>query len=135
MSENMTCEQILRDLTYCDNEFPDDAIQAARSKRDELIPGLIETIRNATEKSIDGGVVYSMGHIMAMLLLKEFNAKQERLRMLSEGVAKPLTLDEFKLLRSFCHEDKFQHDPALLKKAQAVSVIINRLGSKLGYIK
>lgn len=76
MSENMTCEQILRDLTYCDNEFPDAAIQAARSKRDELIPGLIETIRNATEKSIDGGVVYSMGHIMAMLLLKEFNAKQ-----------------------------------------------------------
>ena len=75
MSENMTCEQILRDLTYCDNEFPDAAIQAARSKRDELIPGLIETIRNATEKSNDGGVVCSMGHIMAMFLLKEFNAK------------------------------------------------------------
>jgi len=76
MSENMTCEQILRDLTYCDNEFPGAAIQAARSKRDELIPGLIETIQNATEKSNEGGVVYSMGHIMAMLLLKEFNAKQ-----------------------------------------------------------
>ena len=76
MSENMTCEQILRDLTYCDNEFPNVAIQAARSKRDELIPGLIETIQNATEKSNDGGVVYSMGHIMAVLLLKEFNAKQ-----------------------------------------------------------
>lgn len=76
MSENMTCEQILRDLTYCDNEFPGAAIEAARSKRDELIPGLIETIQHATEKSNGGGFVYSMGHIMAMLLLKEFNAKQ-----------------------------------------------------------
>jgi hypothetical protein len=75
MTENMTCEQILRDLTYCDNEFPSAAIEAARLKRDELIPGLIETIRNATEKSNDRGVVCSMGHIMAMLLLKEFNAK------------------------------------------------------------
>lgn len=76
MSENMTCEQILRDLTYCDDEFPSAAILAARSKRDELIPGLIETIQNTTEKSNDGGVVHSVGHMMAMLLLKEFNAKE-----------------------------------------------------------
>jgi len=92
-----------------------------RRKAKEAAPEIIKEAEAAKRRAAD--------------TIEEFNAKQERLKMLSEGVAKPLTLDEFKLLRSFCHEDKFQHDPVLLRKAREASIIINRLGSKLGYIK
>lgn len=41
MRANMACNQILKDLKCCDNEFPHAAIQAARFNRDEIILGLI----------------------------------------------------------------------------------------------
>lgn len=89
--------------------------------RKKVADALPEEVKQASKRAAD--------------TIEDFNERQAHLRELSEAVAKPITLEEFKLLRSFCHEDKFQHDPVLLKKAQALSVIINRLGSKLGYIK
>ena len=76
MSENMTCRQILRDLKHCDNVFPGAAIEAARLHRDEIIPGLIAEIHDATKASDDGSIVATWGHIAALFLLMEFDAKE-----------------------------------------------------------
>lgn len=75
MSSNLTCRQIVRDLKYCDNEFPGAAISAARLHRDEIIPGLVAEIHDATIDSEDGGIVATWGHIAALFLLTEFDAK------------------------------------------------------------
>ncbi len=76
MATSMTCNQILRDLKYCDNKFPEAAIQAARQNRDEMIPGLMAEITDATKVSEEGEAVATWGHIAALFLLFEFNAKQ-----------------------------------------------------------
>jgi len=80
MPTPMTVHQILRDLKYCDNEFPEASIQAAREtaaeRRDELILGLIAEIHDATKISEDGGNVVTWGHIAALFLLFEFHARE-----------------------------------------------------------
>ena len=76
MSENMTCRQILCDLKHCDDVFPGAAIEAARLHRDEIIPGLIAEIDEATEASDDRAIVATWGHIAALFLLMEFDAKE-----------------------------------------------------------
>lgn len=76
MSENMTCRQILCDLKHCDNVFPGAAFEAARLHRDEIIPGLIDEIHDATKASDDKAIVATWGHIAALFLLMEFDAKE-----------------------------------------------------------
>ena len=76
MSAKMTCGQILRDLKHCDNVFPGAAFEAARLHRDEIIPGLITEIHDATKASEDGAIVATWGHIAALFLLMEFDAKE-----------------------------------------------------------
>jgi len=76
MSVNTTCRQILRDLKHCDNVFPEAAIEAARLHRDEIIPGLIAEIHDATKASEDDDIVATFGHIAALILLTEFDAKE-----------------------------------------------------------
>ncbi len=76
MSMTMTCDQILWELNYCDGTFPEAAVQAARQHRDEIIPRLITAISDATKIYEDRGAVETWGHIAALFLLYEFNAKQ-----------------------------------------------------------
>jgi len=76
MSANMTCGQILRDLKHCDNVFPGAAFEAARLHRDEIIPGLIAEIHDATKASEAGEIVTTWGHIAALFLLMEFDVKE-----------------------------------------------------------
>lgn len=72
----MSCHQILRDLKYCDTEFPRAAIEAARQHRDEIIPGLIAEIHDATKASERNEPVSTWAHIAGLCLLSEFEAKE-----------------------------------------------------------
>ncbi len=76
MASNMTIDQILWDLNYCDGEYPEAAFQAALEQRDEIIPQLIELIEDAGGRADEDGRVTTWGHIGAMFLLTEFNAKE-----------------------------------------------------------
>ena len=77
MASNMTIDQILWDLNYCDGEYPEAAFQAAREQRDEIIPQLIELIEDAGGRADEDERVTTWGHIGAMFLLTEFDAKAE----------------------------------------------------------
>lgn len=76
MEEYKSCHQILRDLKYCDTEFPRAAIEAARQHRDDIIPGLIAEIHDATKASESNERVSTWGHIAGLCLLSEFEAKE-----------------------------------------------------------
>lgn len=76
MTTNMTIDQILWDLKYCDGEFPEAAFQAAREKRTEIIPRLIECIEEATRDADEFESVGTWGHIASLFLLTEFEAKE-----------------------------------------------------------
>ena len=76
MASNMTIDQILWDLNYCDGEYPEAAFQAAREQRDEIIPQLIELIEDAVGRADEDERVTTWGHIGAMFLLTEFDAKE-----------------------------------------------------------
>ena len=77
MAASMTIDQILRDLNYCDNEFPEAAWEAALERRDEIIPKLTEAIEDAASKVDDDQIVATWGHVAALFLLTELDAKAE----------------------------------------------------------
>ena len=76
MEADMTINQILRDLNYCDIEFPVTAWQAALQRRDEIIPKLTEAIEEATYSVEDDQVVATWGHVAALFLLTELDARE-----------------------------------------------------------
>jgi|GEM_PF-772028 len=76
MAANMTIDQILWDLNYCDGEYPEAAFQAAREQRNEIIPRLIELIEDAADRAEDDEIVTTWGHMGAMFLLTDFGAKE-----------------------------------------------------------
>ena len=76
MTTDMTLDQIIWDLNYCDNEFPAAAFEAARQQRDAIIPRLIEILEEATKDANDDVPVMTWGHIAAMFLLTEFDVKE-----------------------------------------------------------
>lgn len=70
-------DQIIRDLENAPNTIPSEAIRAARERRDEIIPKLIEVIRKEAARSPeDDEWAVSSGPFYALLLLWEFQAKE-----------------------------------------------------------
>jgi len=117
-------------------------VKGAKAKKiikeaSKAVEGVVVQLRSKYDDDIRAAVKEQLpqAEMSARELVDRLNKEREQMRQLSQGVSRPLTLDEFKLLRSFCHEDKHQSDPAMVKKAREASIIINRLGSKLGYIK
>ena len=76
MAADMTIDQILRDLNYCDNQFPHAAWQAALQRRDEIIPKLTDAIDDATYRIEDDQIVATWGHVAALFLLTEFGERE-----------------------------------------------------------
>ena len=76
MASSMTIDQILWDLNHCDGEYPEAAFQAAREQWNQIVPRLIELIEDAAERTEDDERVTTWGHIGAMFLLTEFDAKE-----------------------------------------------------------
>jgi len=76
MTTNMTIDQILWDLKYCDGEFPEAAFQAAREQRTEIVPRLIECIEEATRDADEFESVPTWGHVASLILLTEFEARE-----------------------------------------------------------
>jgi hypothetical protein len=69
-------------------KLPEEAIRAARENRDEIIPRLIDSIRQASQTFLDEGDTQSNGHFFALYLLAEFRAK-EALPAIVEAISLP----------------------------------------------
>ena len=109
MASSMTIEQILRDLNYCDGEYPEAAFQAAREQRDEIVPRLIELIEDAAERAEYDERVTTWGHIGAIFLLTEFDEKKSLPAILSS-----LCISEVKGLYGDFITDSLPHVAARL---------------------
>jgi hypothetical protein len=85
---HLDVEQILEQLDVEFYHLPVEAIRAAQQRREEVIPGLIDLIRRATERIRRGEEVNTNGHFFALFLLTEFRAK-EALPAILEAVTLP----------------------------------------------
>ncbi|MBD3675929.1 MAG: DUF1186 domain-containing protein [Planctomycetaceae bacterium] len=76
-NENTILDEIMEELDTSDFErLPKSAIEAARKHRDQIIPLLIESIAQATERARKGEYVEENSHFYAFYLLTEFEAKE-----------------------------------------------------------
>lgn len=79
---------ILAELDAPFDVLPRNAIEAARLRREEIIPGLIALIERAAQSAAQGQPVESNGHFFALFLLGELRAS-EALPAIVNAVALP----------------------------------------------
>jgi hypothetical protein len=76
-AQQFDVDQILAGLNV---EFgaplPEEAIRAAQQRREEVIPGLIDLLHQATERVRRGEELETFGYFFAIYLLAEFGARQ-----------------------------------------------------------
>ncbi len=84
----MDIQEILQRLEYCDGTFPREALTEAIAKGEQIIPDLLEIVKQAKENAEDLTEEENyMAHIYAMFLLAQFREKR----------AYPLIVDFFSL--------------------------------------
>jgi hypothetical protein len=88
-TSEVTLDEVIAelDLPYT-GKLPERAIRAAQQRRDEMAPRLIELIRKASDAVQAGGSPEGYGHLFALYLLTEFDAK-ESLPAILEAVSLP----------------------------------------------
>jgi hypothetical protein len=83
-----TLDRIIQDLDDDADGLPRDAIREARKHRDQIIPRLIQSIRDATAAAATGHAPEGNAHFYALFLLAEFKAT-EALPAVVEAISLP----------------------------------------------
>ncbi|MFN3194308.1 MAG: DUF1186 domain-containing protein [Aureliella sp.] len=99
-------ESIVDQLIETDSRLPVEAIQAAREKREEITPYLIQLIEDATRDCRQGLGIEDNGHFYATYLLAEFQATEAWpavLAAVSLPGEKPFELYEDAITEDFGH--------------------------------
>jgi len=81
-------DEILAELDRQEHKVPTTAILAARVRREEMIPLLIQALRNASARALAGDVPEGNLHWLALYLLAEFQAR-EALPAIIEALSLP----------------------------------------------
>jgi len=89
MAEDLDVQTILSELdAEYTGKLPERAIREAQRRGTEMVPYLIDLIRNATKAVQAGDMPHGSGHLFALYLLTEFRAK-EALFPIIEAVSLP----------------------------------------------
>ncbi len=81
-------ERIIAELDAAFGRLPEAAIRESREHRDEMVPRLIQTIRDATVTVRAGGKGTGNAHFFALFMLTEFKAR-EALPVILEAMSLP----------------------------------------------
>ncbi|MEJ7595051.1 MAG: DUF1186 domain-containing protein [Planctomycetaceae bacterium] len=75
LTRQMTVDQVIQALRYCDDEAPVAALRAAVEYGAEIVPALMQEIMNAAEDSANGVLTLHDSHRLAVMLLTVINAR------------------------------------------------------------
>ena len=75
LTQQMTVDQVIHALRYCDDEVPVAALRAAVAYGAEIVPALIAEIENAAEESANGDPLLHDSHRLAVMLLTVIDAR------------------------------------------------------------
>lgn len=75
-AQSLDVERVLLDLNVPLGVLPVEAIQAAQQLGPQIVPGLVQLIRDATQSAVDEGEPKSNGHFLALFLLISLRAKE-----------------------------------------------------------
>jgi len=75
LTRQMTVDQVIQALRYCDDEAPVAALRAAVAYGSEIVPALMQEILNAAEDSANGVLPLHDSHRLAVMLLTVINAR------------------------------------------------------------
>lgn len=76
LTRQLTVEQVIHDLRYCDDEAPVAALRAAVAYGSEIVPALLQEIEIAAEDSANGIPPVHDSHRLAVMLLTAMNARE-----------------------------------------------------------
>ena len=75
LTRQMTVDQVIQALQYCDDEAPVAALRAAVAYGAEIVPALMQEIMNAAEDSANGNPPAHDSHRLAVMLLTVIDAR------------------------------------------------------------
>lgn len=75
-ARNLDVERVLLGLHVPMGVLPVEAIEAAQQLGPQIVPGLVQLIRDATQSAVDEGEPKSNGHFLALFLLISLRAKE-----------------------------------------------------------